>query len=155
MEPLSRIRLLVLAAIMGVVAWGVSRTAVNSGASPLSVPWTVLAIAVAVGVVVVWLGWTVRQYRRGKNPGLSGLRAARTAVFAQAAAYTGAIITGAFGGYGLAIAVEWSHSPRREVAISAFIAAVGGIVLVVAALLAEHWCKDDSSDDNEGGKAPA
>ncbi len=156
MEPLSRIRLVVLAAIMGVVSWGVSRTAVNSGASPMSVPWTVIAIAVALAGVVVWLGWTVRQYRRGKNPGLSGLRAARTAVFAQAAAYTGAIMTGAFGGYGLAIAVEWSHGPRRDVAISAFIAAAGGLVVVVGALLAEHWCKDDGgNDENQGGSAPA
>ncbi|WP_062292667.1 DUF3180 domain-containing protein [Demequina phytophila] len=153
MEPLNRARLGVLAVIVGAVAWGVSLTAVNSGASPMAVPWTVAAIAVGVGLVALWLGWGVRQYRRGKNPGLSGLRAARTAVFAQACAYTGTILAGAFAGYGLAIALEWSHAPRREVAISALIAALGGLAMVVAALIAEHWCKDDSSSE-EGKQAP-
>ncbi|SEJ39456.1 DUF3180 domain-containing protein [Demequina mangrovi] len=156
MTPLSRARLLLLAVVMGVVAWAVARMAVTSGSSPLSVPWTVLAVAAVVGVAVLWLGWTVRQYRKGRNPALSGLRAARTAVFAQACSYTGAIIAGAFAGYGLAIALEWSHAPRREVAISAFIAALGGLVLTVAGLVAEHWCKDGGDqDENKGGSATA
>ncbi|WP_062516196.1 DUF3180 domain-containing protein [Demequina gelatinilytica] len=155
MTPLSRTRLVVLAAVMGLVAWAIARMAVASGSTPLAVPWTVLVVAGLVGVLVLWLGWAVRQYRRGKNPGLSGLRAARTAVLAQACAYTGSIIAGTFAGYGLAIALEWSHAPRREVAISAFVAVLGGLVLVVAALIAEHWCKDGRDDDNEGGSAPA
>ncbi|WP_062462118.1 DUF3180 domain-containing protein [Demequina soli] len=153
MSPLSWTRLTALAAVMGVVAWAIARMAVGSGSSPMSVPWTVLLVAGAGAVAALWLGWTVRRYRRGKNPGLSGMRAARTAVFAQACAYTGAIITGAFAGYGLAIADEWSHGPRRDVAISAFVAAAGGLVLVIAGLVAEHWCKDGGDDDS--GSRPA
>ncbi len=148
-------RLVILAIAMGVIAWAIARMAVTSGRTPLAVPWTVVLVAALVAIAALWLAWTVRQYRRGKNPGLSGLRAARTAVFAQACSYTGTIIAGAFSGYGLAIAIEWSHAPRREVAISAFVAALGGLVLVTAGLIAEHWCKDGGDGDDKRGSQPA
>lgn len=136
-------RILVLAGITGVLAWGISRALIGSGRAPLPIPWTVLVVVVVAAVVAVVLGWAVRQYRRGKRPGLSPIRAARTAVYAQACAYAGAILGGAYGGYAVALAADWGHAPRRAVAVSALIGLVGAAVLCGAGLLAEHWCKHD------------
>lgn len=149
MSPLSWPRLTLLAGVMGAVAWVLTRVLVGSGRSPLAVPWTVLVVAAAGAALALALGWSVRQYRKGKNPGLSAIRAARTAVYAQACAYAGAITAGAYAGYGFAIALEWSHGPRRDVAVSGLVAAAGGVALVVAGLVAEHWCRADDGDDDE------
>ncbi len=147
MAPLSWTRLALIAGALGLIAWVLTRTMLTSGHSPLAVPWTVLAVSLAGAGLALAFAWSVRQYRRGKNPGLSALRAARTAVYAQASAYAGAIIAGAYAGYGFAIALEWSHEPRREVALSALVAAAGGLALTVAGLVAEHWCRADDGDD--------
>ena len=149
MSPLSTTRLGVTAALMGAVAFAVSRYLVTSGHTPHPVSWVSLVVSASAGLVVLWLGWTVRQYRTGSNPGMSGLRAARIAALSQAVAYTGSIMAGGFGGYALAVALEWSHAPRREVAISALIALVGAVGMVVAGRIAERWCKVDGRDDDD------
>ncbi|WP_296665975.1 DUF3180 domain-containing protein [Demequina sp.] len=153
MSPLSRPRLALLGALMAAVGWAITRMLVSAGRSPLPVPWTVLVVSVGAAVLALVLGWSVRQYRKGKNPGLTGLRAARTVVYAHACAYSGAIVGGAYAGYGLALALDWGHLPRREVAISALVAALGGLALVVAGLIAEHWCRDDEQRDKGGAPA--
>lgn len=153
MTPLSKTRLAIIAVVMAAVAWGITRLGLAAGRSPLAVPWTVVVVAGAGAALALAFGWSVRQYRAGHNPGLSAMRAARTAVFAQACAYTGSIIAGAFGGYALALALEWSHAPRREVAISALVAVAGGLVLAVAGLVAEHWCKHDGGDREDSAPA--
>ena len=155
MNPLSWSRLALIGAVMAAVAWGLTRLLVTSGHTPLAVPWTVLLVAFAGGVLALGFGWSVRQYRKGRNPGLSPLRAARTVVYAQACAYAGVIIAGGYGGYGLALSLEWSHAPRRDVAISAFLAALGGLALAVAGAVAEHWCRDDSHDEKNAKPDPA
>ncbi|WP_162197273.1 DUF3180 domain-containing protein [Demequina pelophila] len=155
MTPLSWVRLAGLAAGVGAVAWIITRVLVTSGHTPYPVPWSVLVVSGAAAVLAFALGWAVRQYRKGDNPGLNPLRAARTAVYAHACAYAGAILAGAYGGYGLSLALDWSHGPRREVAISGFVAALGGIALVIAGLWVEHWCRADDDDDHKGGPGGA
>ena len=137
-----------LAVGAGAVVWMVSMLAERAGISPVHVPWTVAAVCIVVGIVTLWMAWSVRQYVAGKRPGLDPLRAARTVVLAQASAYTGAMLGGAFAGYAVSIASDWSHQPRREAAIAAAIAAVGALVLLACGVVAERWCRIDppSSD---------
>ena len=148
MSPLSTARLGITAALMGAVAFVVSRLLLGAGLTPHRVSWASLVVSGTVALVVLWLGWTVRQYRNGSNPGLSALRAARIVVLAQAVAYTGAIMAGGLAGYGLAVGLEWSHEPRREVAISALIALAGAVAMTVAGRVAERWCKVGGDDDS-------
>lgn len=138
-----RLALVVLVALT--LAWAVTRFAANDGYTPMPVPWSVAFVSAAGAVLALLFAWPVRQYLRGKHPGLSALRAARAAVYAQAAAYAGAVLLGGFGGYGLGVAMEWAHAPRREVAISALIAAAGGLALVACGAIAEHWCRTDGT----------
>ncbi|WP_430868354.1 DUF3180 domain-containing protein [Demequina aurantiaca] len=141
-------RIVLVMAGVGAVAWIAARIGLSRGATPVSVPWTVAVVCLALAGVALVLAWAVRQYKRGKRPNLSGLRAARTAAFAQASAYAGAVVAGVYGGYAAALVDMWAHAPRRETAISALIAVLGGLALLGAGVLAEHWCKTDPSDDD-------
>src|SRR5690606_16372036 len=95
------------------------------------------------------LGWMVRQYRRGRRPSLDALQAARTAMYAQAAAYIGAVLAGAYGGYALVLLADWAHEPRRGPALAAVAAVLAAVGLCAAGWVAERWC-DAGSDDDEG-----
>jgi len=141
MQHLTWSRLALLAAGAALLAWAITRTALGGGYTPLAVPWSVAVVAVVAGVAAIVVAWPVRQYQHGRRPGLDGLRAARAAGLALATAYAGSIIAGSFGGYALGLASEWGHAPRRDVAISALIAAAGGLVMVVCGWIAEHWCR--------------
>lgn len=147
MQHLTWSRLALIAAGAAVLAWAITRTALGSGYTPLPVPWSVAAVAIVAGGAALVVAWPVRQYQNGRRPGLDGLRAARAAGLALATAYAGAILGGSFGGYALGLALEWSHAPRREVAISALIAAAGGLVMVVCGSIAEHWCRTQGPGD--------
>lgn len=133
-----------------VLAWLVTRAMVNTGATPTAVPWTVHVVAVTAGAIALWGGWQVRAYLNGDKPDLDGLRAARTAVYAQACAYVGAILTGAYGGYALGLIDMWSHDPRRAVIISALLGAASALLLLVAGVIAEYWCRNDQGSDDAG-----
>lgn len=135
------------------LAWLVTLVMEGSGGTPEPVPWTVAVTCGIAAAIALWLGWQVRRYLKGDKPDLDAMRAARTAVFAQACAYAGAILGGAFGGYALALLDDWSHEPRREVVISALIGLLASAVLLASGLIAEHWCRH-MGDDDEHGKRP-
>lgn len=136
-----------------VVVWLLGLLGSRTGLNPVSVPWTTAVVCVAVGAVVLWLAWGVRQYVAGKRPNLDPLKAARTVVLAQASAYTGAMLGGGFVGYAIAMSANWDHEPRREVVIAAGIAALGALLLLGAGWLAERWCRVDP-EDGDGPAAP-
>ncbi len=150
MTPLTVQRLTLIVSVTAVLMWVLSRLMQNQGVTPSLVPWTAVAVSIVAGGLALWWAWSVRQYLRGNKPSLNPLKAARIVVFAQAAAYGGAILMGAYGGYALSLLDQWGHAPRREVAISALIAAASGLVLLVAGWVAERWCRIDQSDrDND------
>ena len=154
MERITWQRLALIAVITLALGWLITRVALNGGYTPSPVPWTVPLVSVFGGVLALVFAWPVRQYQSGKRPGLDGLRAARAAVFAQACAYAGALLAGGFGGYALGVAAEWSHTPRREVAISALVAVLGGLLLLAGGLVAEHWCRTKPPEDPTATATP-
>lgn len=139
-------RVTFVAAAALVIAWLVAMLVLRSGGSPAPVPWTVPPVLLAAGALALRLGWRVKQFVDGKRPGLDPLQAARTAMFAQASAYSGAALAGAYLGYALALLPDWSHLPRREVIVAACIAATAAALLCAAGWLAERWCSADGGD---------
>ncbi len=139
--------------VSGVLAWGLGPLAGGGGSSPLHIPLTAPIACVALGLVSLWLAYAVKQYLAGRRPALDPIRAARTVVLAQAAAYTGALLGGAFLGYAISVAADWGHLPRREAAIAAGIAALGAIVLLVCGWVAERWCRIDPPEADEAAAA--
>jgi hypothetical protein len=138
---------------LGILSWGVNLLIARQG-SPLPIPWTVpLSLAIAAGATL-WLGWEVRQYREGKRPGLSAFQAARTAVFALAAALTGAALVGVYGGYIVALVADWGHPPRRALVGPAVFATLASGLLLAAGWIAERWCAIDDDDDDLAEVSP-
>jgi H+/Cl- antiporter ClcA len=148
-------RLALVGAVAALAGWLITRIVVSRGATPLAVPWTVGLVCLIASATALVLAWSVRQYKRGNRPSLSGLNAARIAVFSQACAYAGAAVAGAYGGYAIALLDTWEHAPRRETAVSAMIAALAGLILLVAGVIAEHWCRTDRRDDDADRGATA
>lgn len=121
----------------------------------MAVPWSVPLVCMVAGALALGSAWAVRQYVAGKRPSLDPLRAARTVVYAQACAYAGSVLGGSYGGYALAVAVEWGHAPRRAVALSALLAMAVGLLLVAAGWVAERWCRTDGTDGDDGAEPEA
>jgi hypothetical protein len=130
------------------------RVAESRGATLLPVPALAWAVVLVIAAVVGVLAWNVRQYTRGKRPGLDMLLAARTVVLASAAGYTGALLTGWYAAHVLVTIGDLGT--RRDVAVSAGIATLAAAVLAVVGQVAERWCEvPPPEDDEKGGGAAA
>ena len=143
------IRVLVLTAL-GVTLVGllVIRALDSAGHRPPPVAWIEDVALVALAVVIFWLGWTVRAYKRGNKPDLDALRAARTLVIAKAGALTGAILTGRYLASVLDVVGDLGITSQRDRAIAAGIAALCAILLTVVSLIAERFCEIPPPDDD-------
>lgn len=105
------------------------------------VPWVVGPVLVVLSVVVLWSAWTVRAYQRGKRPGLSPLRAARTAALAKAAAMTGALLAGWYGAQALVALGNAQFESQQSRALAAGLACGCAVVLAIAGLVGERFCQ--------------
>ncbi len=142
------------AVVVGVLSWLVDFFLLRRGATPLPVPWTVPASLIIAGAGALALGWMVKQFQEGKRPNLDPLQAARTAMFAQAAAYSGAVLSGVYIGHLVALLPDWSHAPRREVILAAALAALAAVLLSVAGWIAERWCGTKRGDGIDAAAQP-
>ena len=154
MEHLTWQRLALIGGVTLALGWLITRVAIGDGYTPAPIPITLPLVCAVGGAVALVFAWPVRQYQRGKRPDLDALRAARAAVFAQACAYAGALLASGLVGYAIGVAGEWDHGPRRDVAISALIAALGAVALLVAGAIAEHWCRTKPPEDPKPTPAP-
>jgi hypothetical protein len=149
-------RLVVVAALTaGVVLLGL-RFAEGRGATVLPIPLVSSLVVALIAAVVLTLGWNVRQYTRGRRPGLDPLLAARTVVLATASAYTGAVLTGWYGAHALLVLGDLDIAARRELAASTVPALVCTVGLAVVGLVVERWCEirgDDDESGSDGGGA--
>jgi uncharacterized membrane protein YfcA len=137
---------LLVAAAVGAAG---SFLALRGGTAPLRLPWSTLVIGIALGGLALVMAWPIRQLKRGKRRRVDSTRAVRTAMLAQASAYAGALLGGMYGGYGLVLLRDWSHEPRREAAIAAGMAALGGLIMLAAGVVAESWCRITDGGDDE------
>ncbi len=149
-----RTLLLVAAATTG-LGWFVVRALASRGWTMPQVPWLMVAVLVLIAAVVLGLGWSVRQYLRGEHPTLDPLRAARTAVLAKAACYTGALLTGWYAAQVLDVLGDLGIEAQRERALSAGLAVLGAVVLAVAGLVVEWFCRVPPPEDPEQATGPS
>ena len=104
--------------------------------------WVAIA---ALAIMILRLGWLVRAYLKGNRPNLDGIRAARTLALAKAGSLTGAVLLGRYSAMVVVGFLDWNSywivRSRHLIVIEGAIAAVLALALVVAGLLAEHWCE--------------
>ncbi|AMB57575.1 DUF3180 domain-containing protein [Microterricola viridarii] len=144
---------LVLLALGGTAVAFLAELAIAASGRPIIVPPLSLALTlVALGVVVVALAWPIRRAVKAKvRTHVDPFRALRVAVLAKASSLSGALLGGV--GLGLLLYLFSRQAvPAAAVLWMAIATAAGGIVLLIAGLIAEHFCTlppDDTAPDTE------
>ncbi len=133
--------LLLIAAAAAAATWALYDALLRGGALPPQVPWLVVGVEVLIAAVVFSMGWAVRQYIRGKRPGLDPIRAARTAVLAKAACYTGAVLLGWYGGQLIVLVLRLDTPGQGARVLAAALAALGALSLAAVGLVVERFCR--------------
>ncbi|MBT1636185.1 DUF3180 domain-containing protein [Clavibacter tessellarius] len=138
------------------VGWFAENALVMSGRPLLVPPLTLGATLLIVGIVLLGLAWPIRQATRGRRPGrVDPFRATRVVLLAKASALAGALLAGITGGV-LAFVLARPVLPGASSVGLAVAGTVGAVVLLVAGLVAEHWCTvppDDRDDARPGDPA--
>lgn len=126
-----------------------------SQAVTVPAPAIVPVLVGGFAVVVVVLGWRVRQFVRGKVS-MDPIAASRVAALAVSAAFVGAIMAGVGIAQVVAVAGLTDAPAARGDAVVGAITAVTAVVLVVAGLLAQSWCElPDDGDEPDDEDPPA
>lgn len=150
--------LAIVAVLVAVGCWLALRALGSRGVFAPEVPWLVIAVEVLIATVVLTMGWAVRQYLRGKRPTLNPIRAARTAVLAKASCYTGAVLTGWYGGQVLVVLGDLAIASQRARAGSAALAMLGALIMAVVGLVVEWFCRIPPPEDGaarDGDRTPS
>lgn len=151
--------LLLVALVAGVLAALLTTELYRRGPGMPTVPWLVAVVELVIAAVVFSMGWAVRQFLQGRRPALNPIRAARTAVLAKAACYTGALLVGWYGGQ-LAVLLLSADLPRSGArAAAAGVATGGALVMAVVGLVVEWFCRippprDEQREHEPGGAEP-
>lgn len=137
---------LLLGLATAVVSWLASRWWLAGGRRVLEAPWLAAALLTVMAVALLVVAWPMRRYRR-EGRRVDPLRAARTLSLAQAAALTGAVVAGLYGGHALALLPDLGFGRHTELAARLTAAAVAGILVAGAGHRAQGWCR--VRDDGE------
>lgn len=112
--------------------------------------WGALIVLVFMASGVFFAGLPVRRFLRGRaRKSLNPMRAMRTLVLAQAAALTGALVAGWYLAQALVLLPDFDIDSRRTLVVRLAALTAGGVVMVVAGLLAQAMCRVDKDDEDD------
>lgn len=142
MRPTRWRALLVVAVVVGVVAWGVLRAWTDGGHELPDVPWTAPVGLLVIAVSVLAFGLPVRRWTSGAHDrALDPLRAARTVVLAKAAQYSGSALVGWYLAQVVVVLPDVDVSARRGLLVRGLVGAVAAMVVLLVGRLVERWCR--------------
>ena len=147
--PPARAGTVVLTAVLGTaVGWVALDVWEGSGRELPRLPWTAVAGTAALAIAVVSAGLPVRRWVAGRRDRpLDPLTAARTVVFAKAAAYGGALLVGWYLAQALVIVPD-VVGDRRTRLVLALVATAAAAAVAGAGLLVQRWCRVPPGDDD-------
>jgi hypothetical protein len=128
--------LVVIALTIAAVVWIVLDSLYRRGTLAPRVSWAVAVVEVVIAAVV-----------------LDPIRAARTAVLAKAACYTGSVLLGWYGGQVLVYVSDLDAPGNGGRAVAAAIAAGGALVLAAVGLVVEWFCRIPPPEDEQHAAA--
>jgi hypothetical protein len=113
--------------------------------------WGALIVLVFMACGVFFAGLPVRRFLRGQaRKPLNPVRAMRTLVLAQAAALTGALVTGWYLAQILVLLPLFDIPSRRTAVVRLAALAAGGVLMSVAGLVAQAMCRVDGNHRDRG-----
>lgn len=130
-----------------VVGW-LGQLALSASSAPTLIPPVTLIVAlVGIAVIVVALGWPIRQMLRGKRSRrpVDPFFATRVLVFAKATSLTGALLTGAAAGLTL-YSLTRLLAPVLPALWYDLLTLIGAAAMLGAGLLVETWCRIPPDD---------
>ena len=141
---------LLMALVAAVVGWVGLRAWLTAGHELPAVPWATPGVMLLAALAVVALGWPVRRWTRGlRDRPLDPLRAARTVVLAKAAQFAGGLLGGWYVGLVLAVLPTADVGARRSVLLRAGASVVAAVLMWLAGVLVERWCRIDDTGDTD------
>lgn len=148
------LHLLMLAMLGAALLWFVETALAATGRAVLIPPFTLAIALLLIGIVIVVMAWPVRRVARGdRTRRVDPFYATRVVVLAKASSLGGALLAG--GGLGIAgYLLSRSVLPAVGSVSMAVGTAVGAILLLVAGLVAEHWCAIPPDDDEKHKGTP-
>mgnify|MGYP003419203050 CR=1 FL=1 len=144
--PIRPLTLVALATIAFALTLLTLRWAFSRGDVIVPAPIIIVLLA-AFAVIVVALGWRVRSFVAGKVS-MDAVAASRVAALAQSAAYVGALGIGLGLGQVAAVADRIDAPAARSDALVGGATGVAALALIVAALVAQNWCRVPKDDDH-------
>ncbi len=147
-------QLVAVAVLVGGLGWVGLKVYLNRGNLLPYVSWVSAVTVVLAAALVLAAGLPVRTFLRGQaTRTLSPIRAARTLVLAQAAAITGAGVTGWYVAVLALVVPDLELASAQSLLWPAVAAAVGGAVLATVGLVVQRMCRIDPPDDPPGRPA--
>lgn len=153
--------LAVVVLVAGVLGYVVLRLVAATGTGLPAVGWmsSVVLLFIAGGVLAA--GLPIKRLQEGR-PGprpVGMLRAARTVVLAQACALTGAAVMGWYAAQGVILLGDVDIPSVRDRLWPVAATVLAGLLVAVAGLVVQRWCRIDDSDrpghGPAGGTSPA
>lgn len=149
---LSQLAMLAVLALTG--AWGVLKLLARQGFHLPAVGWLQSIVIAICALLILWGGFVVRAYLNGKRPKLSGITAARIAVLAQAGSLAGALLAGWYGAQALVALENLNIESQQYRLLTAGVACVVAVGLVVCSYIAESNCQVPPTDDGMETELP-
>jgi len=140
---------LVIAGILGlIVGFGVDQLLTSAGQATFTPSLLLPVLLVLLAAADILFAMPIRRAITGRDPQpVDPFRAVRVAMLAKASSIVGAIVAGIAAGL-VVFLLTRPVAPVGSV-LAAIASLVGGIVLLAAALVAEHLCTIRKDDDDE------
>lgn len=162
---MKELRIPVLAGVFvvaGVLAWAVARLWNSLDTLP-AVPVAAPVVLAIIATVLLATALSLRsrlKAQREREPGAKGvdpMMAARAVLFGHASALVASLVSGIYGGVGVALLMDPSEAPAREdQTIYAGLSVAAGIAVVVTALFLQRVCRlPEDDNDNPPGASTA
>lgn len=151
-----RVRALLLLGVVATgVCWALLTVWHHSGREVPQIPWVGLAPLGLVLAAVLVAGWQVRRYVRAPDAAtaarhrVSPERARGTLVAAQASALGGAALFGWYLANALVNVPNMDVASVRSLLVRALVHAGAAVLLVIAGMLAQAWCRIPPGKDDD------
>lgn len=137
-----------VALLLTVLSWGAGRWWLAGGNAALQIGWLAGALLIGMAVIVVVTGSRMWRMRHGRTH-VEPVVAARLLGLAQASALTGAVMGAVYLGQALVLVPDIGYAGRGGLVMRFGLAALGGLLMTVAGLLVQSWCRIDDDEDDE------